>query len=331
MRRIFTCYHVFLTVVIMLMLPFYWTILFMFGRGSGYFRGVRLGPIAYNTENLMLFTFILAPAAFFSFFYLLRRTSRDGQRLIWWRSLPFLSNWYATQATVLLAVLLVFGTPWSNMISTNWKEVITNLSQGSQKPTPPSDEELQYPALPLESHDSYNWTIHDIDGNEVSMTEFKNKAVFLNFWATWCGYCQYEFPNIQKLYDAVKDTPNLAFVFLSPEEPEAVQQWAKQQDYTFPLYTITQNTLPSEFTPSGYPTTFILAPDGRIAFRHSGFVAWDGEKTQAFLKALAGTAAVTEETPNQTDQTDQTDQADQADQAEQTYPPNLSNPSNPQQ
>ena len=138
MRRIFTCYHVFLTVVIMLMLPFYWTILFMFGRGSGYFRGVRLGPIAYNTENLMLFTFILAPAAFFSFFYLLRRTSRDGQRLIWWRSLPFLSNWYATQATVLLAVLLVFGTPWSNMISTNWKEVITNLSQGSQKPTPPS-------------------------------------------------------------------------------------------------------------------------------------------------------------------------------------------------
>ena len=146
------------------------------------------------------------------------------------------------------------------------------------------------------------------------MTEFKGKAVFLNFWATWCGYCIYEFPNIQKLYDAVKDTPNLAFIFLSPEDPEVVKKWAETQEYTFPIYTISRTDLPAEFTPSGFPTTFMLAPDGRIAFRHSGFAAWDGEKTQTFLKALAETAAAEQEMPNQ---------------PEQTNSPDMSNPSDP--
>lgn len=328
MRRLFTCCHVFLLAFIAITVPLYWTILILFGNGSGYFRWVRLGPIAYGTENLLLFSLILVPTAIFSFFYILRRTSRDGQRLIWWRSLPFLSNWYALQSVLLLVVLLAFGTPWAGIMETNWKETLSKLAQGGDKPTPPSDEELKYPDLPLPLSDPYNWSITDSDGNVVPMTEFKGKAVFLNFWATWCGYCIYEFPNIQKLYDAMKDTPNLAFVFLSPEEPDVVRKWVETQEYTFPLYTIARAELPAEFTPSGFPTTFMLAPDGRVAFRHSGFAAWDGEKTQAFLKALAETAAAEQEPPSPIDQTVQTDLTDQA---EQTEPVEQTDPSNPPQ
>jgi thiol-disulfide isomerase/thioredoxin len=315
MHRLFTCFHVFLLTALAVLLPIYWALMIFFGSGSGYYRQARFGPIAYNTENLMLFTFILAPTVFFSLFYVVRRLSRDGQRLIWWRSLPFMSNWYALQTTLLLALLLAFGTPWSGMMKTDWSEVLSKLSQGQQKPTPPSDENLKYPDLPLQIFDPYNWSIKDINGNIVPMTAFKGKAVFLNFWATWCGYCIYEFPNIQKLYDAVKDTPNLAFIFLSPEDPEVVKKWAETQEYTFPLYTIARTELPAEFTPSGFPTTFMLAPDGRIAFRHSGFAAWDGEKTQAFLKALAEIAAAEQEMPNQPEQTNSPDMSNPSDQA----------------
>ena len=178
---------------------------------------------------------------------------------------------------------------WSSLVSTDWKGAFARLAQTSDTPTPPSDEELNYPELPLAPFDPYGWALYDMEGKETPMAEFKDKAVFLNFWATWCGYCLFEFPNIQNLYTALKDDPDIAFILVSPEEPEKVHQWVKAQDYTLPFYTIPRAELPATFTPSGLPTTFLLAPDGRIAFRHSGFAAWDGEKTQGFLRDLART------------------------------------------
>lgn len=92
----------------------------------------------------------------------------------------------------------------------------------------------------------------------------------------------------------MKDNPGIAFILVSPEEPDIVTEWAAKQEYTLPFYTIPKEKMPAAFRPSGLPTTFIVAPDGRIAFKHSGFAAWDGEKTKGFLQALSQTAAATE-------------------------------------
>lgn len=155
------------------------------------------------------------------------------------------------------------------------------------RPTPPSDARLDYPELPLAQEES-DWTFHRMDGTPVALSSLRGKPVFLNIWATWCGFCIYEFPNIQRLYEDFKD--EVHFVLVSDEDPDLVTRWAKGDGAEFALpFCTTPDGFPAKFSPRGYPTTYILAPDGRVAFQHSGFVAWDGENTRDFLKRLAAT------------------------------------------
>ena len=50
-----------------------------------------------------------------------------------------------------------------------------------------------------------DFTLRDIDGQSVTLSEFEGKVVVLSFWATWCGPCKEEMPHLQKMYDAKKD------------------------------------------------------------------------------------------------------------------------------
>lgn len=290
MRRIVTGYFLFLSLSLMLGLIVHWGSLIAFGSGSFFslYRSVRIGPLYFVMQNILVISAILIPGMVLCMCRFLQRISPDGRRFSGWVSLPAMSNLFALLATVLSAYLLVFDVDWAAMASTNWPEVFSNLGGEPPAPEPPSDDTLEYPTLPLAPVDPYGWKITDIAGNEVPMSLFQGKVVFLNFWTTWCGFCKWEFPNIQRLYDAMKENPGIAFVLLSPEEPDVVKKWLAEQKYTMPFYTVERDGIPGELEPSGLPTTFILAPDGRIAFRHSGFAAWDGEKTKTFLKALAG-------------------------------------------
>ena len=50
-----------------------------------------------------------------------------------------------------------------------------------------------------------DFTLRDIDGNSVTLSELRGKVVILSFWATWCGPCKEEMPHLQKMYDAKKE------------------------------------------------------------------------------------------------------------------------------
>lgn len=283
MKRVLNAYGTLLALLIAVLLPLFWIALFVFGRGSGFARGLSFGPIYYSTEILTVFTLVMAPAAVFRIYGVVFGRSKDRAR----PGLSALCGFSVFQATLFLALYLIFAAPWTTISTMDWGKAFRSLGQSSDTVTPPSDEDLEYPELPLRDSDPYAWSVYDLQGNEVPLSQFKDKAVFMNFWATWCGYCTMEFPNIQRLYTAMKDEPGIAFMLLSPEEPDVVRGWLEKQDYTLPFYTIPRDKLPPEFTPRGLPTTFFMAPDGRVAFTHSGFTAWDGEKTRQFLRDLA--------------------------------------------
>ncbi len=155
-------------------------------------------------------------------------------------------------------------------------------------PQPPSDSDMDYPVLPLVHHDTLAWSVFDLEGKEVPVSLFRGKTLFVNLFATWCGYCKAEFPNVQKLVDAMKDNKDIVFLMVTTEKAEVVKSWASEKGYTGPFYTANNGFTP-DFKPDGFPTKVIVAPDGRIAFKHSGFAAWDGARTQKFLTDLAGT------------------------------------------
>jgi thiol-disulfide isomerase/thioredoxin len=138
----------------------------------------------------------------------------------------------------------------------------------------------------------YDWNITDLDGRSVPFSRFRGKAVFLNFWATWCAPCVEELPAISRLAqdDRLKD---VAFVALAlDDDPVQLKKYVADHRIKAPVFLL-QQIPPAVFLPAddpsrlATPVTFLIAPDGHIASIHDGPAQWDDPAVVEFLKTLA--------------------------------------------
>jgi thiol-disulfide isomerase/thioredoxin len=144
------------------------------------------------------------------------------------------------------------------------------------------------PPFPIRESADYNWTVRGLDGQPLLMSQLRGRVVFLNFWATWCVPCIAEMPSIQRLYEQVKD--DAVFVCVSPEEATLVDRFVEEKGYRIPMYTF-EGSPPAVFRIKSYPKTLIIAPDGRIAFAHTGTAVWDDPSSVEFIRNLSSSAA----------------------------------------
>lgn len=131
---------------------------------------------------------------------------------------------------------------------------------------------------------NYSWSLKSLDGEEISFSQFRGKTVFLNVWATWCGPCVDEMPDIQALYESLKNEA-VAFVLLSEEEMGPVKEFVAEQGLDAPIYIAT-SSLPDVFESRGIPATFIVDPEGHIVLRRIGAAHWDSDECRSFLRSL---------------------------------------------
>lgn len=130
----------------------------------------------------------------------------------------------------------------------------------------------------------YGWTIRTLDGKEVTLSEFKDKVLFINLWATWCKPCVAEMPSIQTLYDSLKNEA-VAFLLISDETEETVRKFLDRRQFTFPVY-LRGEEVTTVFKTVGIPATFIVSRDGAVVFKHVGAAKWDDESCLSFLRGL---------------------------------------------
>lgn len=151
-----------------------------------------------------------------------------------------------------------------------------------------SDGEMKFPALPYvaEPDPWISLEFDGLDGKKVKWSDLRGKAVFLNFWATWCKPCRAEMPNIENLYTQMKDDADVAFLLVSYEDTETVNAFLSKNPHTAPIYTIPEETL-DRLKIRSYPTTKIFSKTGEEMFSHTGAIAWDSGTTKVFLQALA--------------------------------------------
>ncbi|MFH1288443.1 MAG: redoxin domain-containing protein [bacterium] len=111
-----------------------------------------------------------------------------------------------------------------------------------------------------------NFTLPDIDGKNVSLTDFSGKVIILDFWATWCPPCRSEIPHFVELYDTYKDKGLVIIgIDVDPKENASVlKPFAAQYGITYPLLLGTEQVENLYGGIQYIPTTFIIDRNGNI-------------------------------------------------------------------
>jgi peroxiredoxin len=131
-----------------------------------------------------------------------------------------------------------------------------------------------------------NFTLKDMNGNDVAFSASKGNVILLDFWATWCGPCKFEIPGFIELYTKYR-SQGLQVLGFSVDDPvPALQEYATQMKMNYPvLVGQGREDVQEAFGPMpGLPTTFIIGRDGKICTSHTGFT--EKEKFEEQIKAL---------------------------------------------
>ncbi|MBK9123278.1 MAG: TlpA family protein disulfide reductase [Chloroflexi bacterium] len=105
--------------------------------------------------------------------------------------------------------------------------------------------------------------LHNLDGAVVDLAEYSDQVVVLNSWATWCVPCEVEMPALQALAERYAGRVTVLGVNAG-EQRSAVTAWRDRFGLTFELVLDPDGTASRDYRLRGQPTTFIVAPGGRI-------------------------------------------------------------------
>lgn len=123
-----------------------------------------------------------------------------------------------------------------------------------------------------------DFTLNDLNGKPVKLSDYKGKIVLLNFWGTWCKYCVDEMPDLNEAHKEISKNGEaviLAVNDTSTEKPgdagvKAVKDFAKQYKLSMPVVLDMDGSITAKYGVSGYPTTFVIDKDGSIYGYQSG-------------------------------------------------------------
>jgi peroxiredoxin len=157
-----------------------------------------------------------------------------------------------------LMKLLLVGSSLLLLLACSDQQNGTVTSQGADKGQPAPD-----------------FTLTDMQGQQVSLSDLKGKVVILNFWATWCPPCREEMPSMEMLYRKYKDQ-GLVILAVNVEKDgkQLVEAFLQRSPYTFPILLDTQAEVQNRYKVFRFPETFIIDRNGNVVEKVLGAIDW---------------------------------------------------------
>ena len=121
------------------------------------------------------------------------------------------------------------------------------------------------------SNKAPDFTLSDMHGNEVSLSDFKGNIVIINFWATWCGPCRFEIPDLIDLQEKYNGDLVVLGVSLDYDGPSVVPQFAESLGISYPVLYGNGQVAHRYGGVTGIPTTFVIDRDLNVYKRYIGY------------------------------------------------------------
>jgi peroxiredoxin len=118
-----------------------------------------------------------------------------------------------------------------------------------------------------------DFTLEDLAGDKVSLSDYRGDVVLINFWATWCPPCRAEIPDLEAAY-RTRGGDGLVILGLSTDESrEQVQAFVDQFGVTYPVLLDSEAKVMETYRARGLPMSVLVDRDGVIQVRHIGYLA----------------------------------------------------------
>lgn len=142
---------------------------------------------------------------------------------------------------------------------------------------------------PVQAQQAPDFTLRNLENQEVSLSDLRGKVVLINFWATWCGPCQVEMPHLQRMHDELGGQ-GLTILAVSVDEARTssrVKPHIKSKGFTFPVLLDTATEVVSQYNPQKtLPYSVLVDRQGNVSWRHSGYSPGDEVALEAKVKEL---------------------------------------------
>jgi peroxiredoxin len=117
---------------------------------------------------------------------------------------------------------------------------------------------------PAVGHTATDFSLPDLDGRQVRLSDYRGKMVLLNFWATWCKPCTTEMPAMQAAYDKLRDQGLVVLAVNELEDAAKVRQHIDAYGHTFPVLMDRNNKVANMFGVFGLPVTVFIDQNGVV-------------------------------------------------------------------
>jgi peroxiredoxin len=120
--------------------------------------------------------------------------------------------------------------------------------------------------------DIIDFTLSDLNGNPVSLSDYRGQVVYLNFWATWCKWCKKEMPDMERIHQAYGELGLVILAVSVGEETEKVARFIEENQFTFQTLVDPDKAVAQTYGVKPIPVSIFIDRNGHIAYRKLGYM-----------------------------------------------------------
>lgn len=171
-------------------------------------------------------------------------------------------------AAVLAAVIAIAGVAYGKLAEK--AGVPDNITPAAEEKTEPAEDTDE-----IQKIKAMDFTVIDTEGNSVNLSEFEGKPVIINFWATWCGYCQMEMPDFEEKFKEYGKEIHFLMLNVTDGNRETVdtaKEYISEAGYTFPVYFDTELDAANTYGAYSLPMTIFIDAEGYGIAQATGMI-----------------------------------------------------------